>query len=117
MQIGLRLRLNAAGQLVEHFGRLVDPVALLSSGRKHLMQSRPEAQGTISHSQFRIDRQAPMLEVRNARVRTQRLSFAGDRLGRPPSLQIEHLPRTNKLHASQPSRVTTSPSETPLIAL
>ena len=57
-QLFLGLGLQRFGQLVEHFGRLVDPAALLACLQIDLSDRLPEAERTITRGQLRIDDEA-----------------------------------------------------------
>jgi hypothetical protein len=78
--------------LVEHVGRLVDPVAWLPGGWKHLPQGRPEAQGTLPDGRLRSDRQVPQDKVPGWEVQEQlqpaRLALARAVRHRDPRLAM-----------------------------
>ena len=59
----LCLRLQFLWQLVQHVGRLVNPTALLLTGRPHLFQGRPKSECPVGHRQFRRDGHATGFQV------------------------------------------------------
>jgi hypothetical protein len=114
MPIGLRLGWNAAGQRVEHVGRLVDLAAWLPGVWKHLSQGRPEAQGPIPDGQLRSDRQAPQENVPGREVRgATPARSAGSRESRPSPRSEAGQDRLPQLRQSTPRSPTPGPPRRP----